>query len=280
MSGAVEVHHRSDGPVAGSPLVLAASLGTDLGVWEQQVPMLARYLRVIRYDARGHGRSPAPPGPYSLADLGADLIGLLDRLGITRADVCGLSIGGAAAMWVAAHAPQRVGRLILICSSAWFSAEVYAQRAERVRRDGLGPIVDAVVGRWFTPAFAARRPEAVAAARSMLLATPVEGYAASCEALAAIDLQPDLWRIVAPTLIVAGADDLAVPGDHPRRLASAIAGSRLAVVPSAAHLANVEQPQAVAALMATHLGIDGLDGLDDGDGTDGSDGSGSLEVTG
>ncbi|MGH2468028.1 MAG: 3-oxoadipate enol-lactonase [Candidatus Limnocylindrales bacterium] len=257
MSGPVAVHHLVAGPLDAPVLVLIPSLGTDLGVWEPQVPALARACRVIRYDTRGHGRSPVPEGPYTLADLGADLLGLLDRLGIGRADLCGLSIGGMAAMWAAAHAPERVGRLTLLCTSAWLDREVYARRADLVRRAGLASVADGVVGRWFTPGFAQREPDRVAAARRMLLATPAEGYAGSCEAIAAMDLQPDLWRILAPTLIVAGADDLAIPPGHAERLAANIAGSRLAIVPQAAHLANVERPAAVTALIAAHLGVDG-----------------------
>lgn len=249
----VEVHAEVAGPPDGPPLILAGSLGTDLSIWEPQVAELARSRRVIRYDARGHGRSPVPIGPYAMADLGADLLGLLDRLRIGRADVCGLSIGGMAAMWAAAHAPARVGRLILLCTSAWLDAEAYTRRAERVRREGLDVVADAVVGRWFTPACVDREPDLVAAARRMFLATPVEGYAASCEAIATMDLEADLGRIEAPTLIAAGADDQAIPPAHAQRLVGRIRGSLLAIIPEAAHLANLEQPSAVTRLIEEHL---------------------------
>lgn len=253
MTAPIDLHFEVRGPPSGTPLILAASMGTDLSLWDPQMSELAETRQVIRYDARGHGRSPVPQGPYALADLGADLVGLMDRLEIERADVCGTSIGGMAAMWTASHAPERVRRLILICTSAVPDRAAYARRAALVRAEGLAPVADAVVGRWVTPDFAARHPERVAALRAMLLATPVEGYAGSCDALASMDLEPDLPRIGAPTLIVAAAQDLALPPAHSEHLASVIPGSRMVTVQAAAHLANVEQPAAVTARIVEHL---------------------------
>jgi 3-oxoadipate enol-lactonase len=253
MTAPIDLHFEARGPADGTPLILAASMGTDLSLWDPQMAELAGTRRVVRYDARGHGRSPVPEGPYTLADLGEDMVGLMDRLGIERADVCGTSIGGMAAMWTASHAPERIGRLILICTSARPDRAAYARRAALVRAEGLAPVADAVVNRWITPDFAARHPERVAALRAMLLATPAEGYAGSCDALAAMDLEADLPRIGAPTLIVAAAHDLALPPVHSEHLASVIPASRMVTVPAAAHLANVEQPAAVTALIVEHL---------------------------
>ena len=254
MSGPVAVNHAVEGPPGAPALVLANSLGTSLAMWDPQVRALAARYRVVRYDQRGHGASPVPPGPYASADLGLDLLALLDRLGIDRAHVCGLSLGGMTAMWVAAHAPGRVDRLVLCCTSAWLDRDAYARRAVQVRARGMESVVDAVLGRWFTPAFGARDPERLAALRQMLVTTPVEGYAGCCEAIATLDLENRLPAIAARTLVVGAAADAAIPAGHAERLAAAIPGSRLRVVPGAGHLANIEQPEAVTALILEHLG--------------------------
>ena len=137
---AVAVHHRVDGPPDAPALLLINSLGADLSMWEPQIPALTARFRVIRYDARGHGRSPVPPGRYALADLGRDALGLLDRLGVARAHVCGLSLGGMTAMWLAAHAADRVDRLVLFCTSA-----LLAERVAGALRPALGAEAHAVV---------------------------------------------------------------------------------------------------------------------------------------
>jgi 3-oxoadipate enol-lactonase len=235
-------------------VVLAPSLGTTLGVWAHQAARLAEDFRVLRCDLRGHGRSPAPEGPYSIAELGGDLLALLDRVGVERASLCGISIGAMAGMWVAAHAPERVSRLVLCCTSARVeSPERYRERAATVRREGLEAVADGVVERWFTPSFRAREPAVVERMRGQLVQTPAEGYAGCCEAIAGMDLREDLDAIAAPTLAIAGAEDLATPPDHARAIAAAIPDARFELVPDAAHLANLEQPARVAELIAGHL---------------------------
>jgi 3-oxoadipate enol-lactonase len=254
MSESVPVHFVVDGPQDAPALVLSNSLGSTLAMWDPQVAELARHFRVVRYDLRGHGRSPVPPGPYAMADLGFDLIALLDRLGIGRAHLGGISIGGMVALWVAAHAPERVGRLVVCCSSARLEpTEAWTGRAATVRASGTGVVADAVVGRWFTPGYAARNPALVAQMRAMIAATPAEGYAACCDAIAGMDLRPDLAGISAPTLAIAGADDPAIPPAHSHRIAAGIANCRVVVVDDAAHLANVEQAEVVTALIRDHL---------------------------
>lgn len=235
-------------------MLLLGSLGSTLAMWDAQVPALRERHRVIRADLRGHGRSPVPPGPYALADLGGDVLALLDRLGVERTDVCGLSIGGMVAMWLALEAPERVGRLVLICTSARLEpVQGWLDRAATVRERGTGAVAEAVVGRWFTPQHAARHPDLVARMRAMIAATPPEGYAGCCEAIAGMDLRSSLASIEAPTLCLAGADDPAIPVDHLRLIAGAIGGARLEVVPSAAHLANVEQADRVTRAIMGHL---------------------------
>ena len=254
MTSAVPVHHVVAGPADAPVLVMSHSLGAALEMWQPQAGALARGLRVVRYDLRGHGRSPVPAAPYDIADLGADILALLDRLAAPRAHLCGLSLGGMASLWVAAHHPERVRRLIVCCTSAQLGpAEAWRERAAVVRARGTGAVADASIGRWFTPAWTAREPRRAAEMRAMLAATPVEGYAACCGAIERMDLRGDLAAIRAPTLAIAGADDPSTPPAHLRLIADGIAGSRLVIVPEAAHLANVEQPQRVTDLIAEHL---------------------------
>lgn len=248
------VHHAVSGPPGAPPLLLLNSLGTSLRMWDPQVPALAARFRVIRFDARGHGESPVPSGPYTIEDLGADVLALLDRLGVARAHVCGLSLGGMVGMWLARYAPDRVDRLVLCCTSARFEPpRAWAERARLVRSRGVDAIADAVVARWFTPAFARRHPARLAAARAMLAATPAEGYAACCGLIEHLDLRPALAGIRAATLVVVAADDRAAPPEHGARIAAGIPGASLAVVPDAAHLAGVERPDRVTDLLLTHL---------------------------
>jgi 3-oxoadipate enol-lactonase len=235
-------------------LVLGSSVGTDRGLWQPQRDALAKRFRVVAFDHRGHGASEVPTGPYTMADLGGDVVALLDGLGVGRFGYAGLSLGGMVGMWLAAHVPDRVARLALLCTSAHLPpAEHWLDRAAAVRAGGTGAVADAVVPRWFTAGFPGEQPDAVARCRAMLLGTPGEGYAGCCEAIATMNLLGVLDRITAPTLVVAGDADRATPVEHARSIVDAVAGARLAVVPRAAHLANVEQPGAVTDLLIDHF---------------------------
>ncbi|MER7586228.1 3-oxoadipate enol-lactonase [Micromonospora sp. NPDC127501] len=248
------LHLTVDGPPAAPVLLLGSSLGTAAAMWEPQVPALAQRFRVIRYDHLGHGRSAVPSGPYTLDLLGRELLRTLDDLDVPRVHYAGLSLGGMVGMWLATYAPDRVRRLALLCTSASLGPpEQWRERAATVRADGMPAIADAVVARWFTPPFAAARPEVLATHRAMLTATSPDGYAACCEAIAAMDLRPDLGRVAAPTLVIAGADDPATPVEHAREIVGCIPRARLAVVDAAAHLANVEQPEQVCRLLLEHF---------------------------
>lgn len=251
----VALHYTIDGADDAPVLVLGSSLGTTGEMWQPQLAALAASYRVVRYDHRGHGGSPGPAGPAHLADLGGDVLALLDRLGAARAHLAGLSLGGMVAMWLAAHAPDRVDRLALLCTSTRFgTAEMWTQRAATVRAGGTVAIADTTLGRWFTPGFAARHAGVVAWARRQLATTPAEAYATCCETLATADVAADLAAITAPTLVVAGADDPTSPPAEAERIAAGIAGARVAVVPDAAHLANVAQPEMVGRLLLDFLG--------------------------
>ncbi|GAA1079846.1 3-oxoadipate enol-lactonase [Nocardiopsis composta] len=251
----VDVHAVVDGPAGAPVVVLAGSLGSTLEMWRPQVgPLLAAGLRVVRYDHRGHGGSPVPPGPYSIAGLGGDLLRLLDRIGAERASVAGVSLGGMVGMWAAALHPERINRLALLCTSALLGPpEGWTDRAATVRAEGTGAVAGPVVGRWFTPAYAEREPEAVARMRDTVAATPPEGYAGCCEAIADMDLRPELPGIGAPTLVLAGGDDPATPAEHARAIAGLIPGARLHVLDGGAHLASWECADQVNPLLVEHL---------------------------
>jgi 3-oxoadipate enol-lactonase len=246
----VELHYEFRGKRGSPAIAFTGSLGTDLTMWQPQALALGPHFCTLRYDLRGHGGSPVPPGPYAIADLGSDLVALLDRRGIERASLCGLSIGGMVSMWVAAHAPERVQRLVLCCTSAQLGPrESWLERAAIVRSEGVGAVADAVLARWFTPGFARAHPEVIERMRAMLIATPREGYAGCCEAIAAMDLTPDLPSIRAPALVLSAADDPATPPEHGQRIAELIPGARFEIVPSAAHIANIEQSDRLTALL-------------------------------
>jgi len=238
--GPVTLVSSLEGPPGAPVVVLGNSLGTTRAVWEPQQALLRRHFRLLRYEHRGHDGSPAPAGPYTIGQLGTDVLALLDGHGIERAAYCGISLGGMIGMWLAANAPGRITALGLCCTSANLPpVSLWADRARQVRSEGMGAISRQVVGRWFTPLFAAREPSVPAAFLAQVEATDPEGYAGCCEAIAAMDLRPSLASITVPTLVIAGAEDPATPPWHGAVIASGIAGARLIVVRGAAHLANV-----------------------------------------
>ena len=262
---AVDVHFVEAGPADAPVVLMAGSLGSSLEMWDPQVAALSARCRVVRYDARGHGRSPVPPGPYVIDDLVDDAVALLDRLGVARAHVVGLSLGGMTAMRLAAREPDRVDRVALLCTSAKFaSPEPWAERARTVRAEGTAAIADAVVARWFTPALSERDPALVARMRQMVASTSAEGYASCCAAIQVMDLREDLGRICAPVLAIAGADDPATPPDQLAAIVDGVPGARLLVLLQAAHLANVEQAVAVDAALLAHLSPAGTSSVDRG----------------
>ncbi|WP_199435355.1 3-oxoadipate enol-lactonase [Qaidamihabitans albus] len=252
----MRVNHVVDGPADGDAVILSGSIGSNLSMWEPQVePLTSAGFRVVRYDQRGHGRTPVPERPCSLADLGGDVVELLDTLGLERAHFVGLSLGGMTGMWLGVNEPARLGRLVLCCTSPQLGTpEMWEERAHLARTEGMTSIADAGIGRWFTPEWRAAHPDLTREYHHMTAATPAEGYAACCAAIGTMDVLGGLPQVTAPTLVVAGAEDPAAPpAGHGRRIADAIPGARLEVVERAAHLANVEQPERVSALIVEHL---------------------------
>jgi 3-oxoadipate enol-lactonase len=254
---ATAVSYTVDGPADAPHVVLSNSLGAARGMWDPQVPPLAERYRVVTYDTRGHGKSPAPSGPYSLDDLVDDVVALLDEVGAARASVVGLSLGGMTAMRLAAREPARVDRLALLCTSAKADPQGFLDRAAAVRSGGTAPIAPTVVSRWLTPSFAAGHPDLVARLEAMIAGADDEGYAACCEVVAGMDLREDLGRITAPTLVVSGADDPALPPEHQRLIADGIPGAELLTVAPAAHLANLERTLEVTGALLAHLDAGG-----------------------
>ncbi len=249
-----DLNYLLEGPEDAPVLVLSNSLGTSLEMWDDQVPVLGDRFRLLRYDTRGHGRSPAPPGPYAIGDLGGDVVRLLDRLGIERASFCGLSVGGMTGMWLAAEAPERVERLVLLCTSALLGPKgIWDERIATATEQGMTTLVDGVIERWFTPAFRSENPKVVEKMATTLRETDPEGYAGCCAAIRDMDLRERLPSIEAPTLVVSGAEDPATPPEHGKLIRDAIPGARFEVVSRAAHIANVERPGEITQLILTHL---------------------------
>ena len=258
MIPSVVVHHvvePSDGLAPDAPtVVLSNSLGSTLAMWDRQVADMARHFRVVRYDTRGHGGSPVLDGPYMIDDLADDVIGLLDRLGLSRVHFVGLSLGGMTGLRLAARNPDRIDRLAVLSSSALLGpSSGWHNRAATVRSEGTAAVAEAVVGRWYTRGMALRNPDRIAAARAMVAGTSAEGYASCCEVIAEMDLTSDLSSIVAPTLAIAGGDDSATPPDHLERIAAGVRNGRFLLVPDSAHLANDEQPAVINRALIAHL---------------------------
>jgi 3-oxoadipate enol-lactonase len=247
-----------EGPDGAPVVALGTSIGTTQGMWDRQAPALRQRFRLLRFEMRGHGvpgaQSPAPPGPYTIAELGTDVLDLLNAHDIDRVAYCGVSLGGMVGMWLAANVPERISRLGLCCTSAYLPpASMWAQRAATARSEGTAALVDGVMARWFTAAYIRQSPDSVATIAAMLKATDPEGYAGCAEAIGVMDLRATIAAITAPTLVIAATGDPTSPPGHAAQIASAIPGARLIVVRGAAHLANYEAPGRITAALQAHL---------------------------
>ena len=248
-----------EGPEEAPVLVLGNPIGTTRDVWSHQVPVLSRYFRILRFEVRGHGapgaQSAAPPGPYTIAELGADVLALLNSYGFERVAYAGVSLGGMTGLWLAANAPERISSLAVCCAALTPlpSRASWQERAALVRADGMAAIADMVVPRWFTPSFVSRSPDEVAAVVAMLQGTNARGYAGCAEAIAAMDLRPLPGLVKAPTLVLSGAEDPAAPPSAGGFTARGIAGSRLVVVRGASHFAHYEKPGPVTDALLSHF---------------------------
>ncbi|MGH3435623.1 MAG: 3-oxoadipate enol-lactonase [Sciscionella sp.] len=250
----IALHHVIDGPADAPVLVLGPSLGTDLGLFDAQVDELASEWRIVRFDLRGHGGSPVPPGPYTIAELAGDVVALLGRLGIDRFHYAGVSIGGAIGQWLAIHHGHLLASLTVCASAARFAdPPSWWVRAATVRADGTEGLVPSRTGTWFLPSFATERPAEARRLLDMLRRTPAEGYAGCCEAIGDFDVRQELGGVMVPTLALAGADDPATTVEMVRAIAEGIPGAEFVVVPKSAHLLNAERSDIVNAALAAHL---------------------------
>jgi 3-oxoadipate enol-lactonase len=248
-----------EGPPDAPVLVLGNPIGTTRDVWSHQTPVLSRYFRILRYEHRGHGtpgeQSPVPKGPYTIAELGADVLLTLNSHGIVRFAFAGVSLGGMTGIWLAANAPERVTSLAVCCAALtpMPDAKSWHDRAALVRAQGMAALADMVVPRWFTPRFMATEPGQVETVVTMLKGTNPEGYAGCGEAIAALDLRPQLTNVKSPTLVLSGAEDTAAPPSVGAYTARNIPGARLTVVQAASHFAHYEKPGPVTNALLAHF---------------------------
>lgn len=254
----LRLHCASTGPLDAPAVVLLHSLGTDHSLWNAQARGLERDCRVLAMDLRGHGKSPAPRGPFTLADLALDVIATLDAAGLARVDVAGISLGGQVALWLACHRPDRVNRLVLANTAARIGTPLlWLDRIRAVREQGMGGLCEAVLSRWTSPTFAERDPRAAAHLAATFRSTSADAYTACCELLATTDLGPAVANVSTPTLIIAGGRDVATPVADSTWLHAAIRGSSLRVLDEAAHLSNLDQPEAFTACLRDFLSLQG-----------------------
>ena len=238
----IQLYYELAGPADAPVVMLSNSLGTRLEMWDPQMQALAERYRVLRYDSRGHGRSDAPEGPYTIDMLADDALGLLDALDIERAHFCGLSKGGMVGQVLGAKYGDRLISLAL-CSTACHmpARELWDERIRIANEQGMTALADGVVERWFTEAFRREPSIAVDRVRQMIIDTPPHGYAACCAAIRDMDLRELITGIRLPTLVIVGDKDPATPPEKAEEIQSRIPGARLEVVPDAAHLLNIEQ---------------------------------------
>jgi 3-oxoadipate enol-lactonase len=244
-----------DGDPAAPPLLVSNSLGTNLTLWDGQMPALTRHFRVIRYDSRGHGQSDAPRGPYSIWRLGRDALNILDALGIEKAHFLGLSMGGMVGLWLLANAPDRIGRAVLANTAASMPPpDHWNMRIRMARENGMAAIAPMVANLWFPTGFRERNPEAVARIQTMLAGTTAHGYAACCAALRDMDQRETIRSIRKPVLVIGGRYDQSTPPDRSRAVADAIPDARFLLLDTG-HLSNIEAPEAFTAAAVEFLNV-------------------------
>ena len=242
-----ELHYQLDGPANAPVLVLSNSLGTDLQMWDAQIAAFSKHFRVLRFDTRGHGKSLVTPGPYSIEQLGHDVLALLDALHIDKAHFCGLSMGGLIGQWLGIHAGERLNKLV-VCNTAAKIGDpsIWNPRIETVLRDGAAAMValrDASIARWFTADFAEANPAAAKQITDMLAATSPQGYAANCAAVRDADFRDQLSSIKVPLLVIAGTEDAVTPPSGGHFIQEQVQGAEYAEF-YAAHLSNVQSGDA------------------------------------
>jgi 3-oxoadipate enol-lactonase len=236
----VRIHYDLAGPSSAPALVFSNSLGATLSMWGPQMPVFEKQFRVLRSDTRGHGQSSVTPGPYTIDQLGRDVISLLDELQLDRVYFCGLSMGGQTGMWLALNAADRFHKLVLCNTAAKIGTpEVWNTRIEGVRKGGMKSISSAVMERWFSADYRTKSPDVIASTKLMLEGANPDGYVANCAAIRDFDARESIAAIHVPTLVIAGTHDAATTPADGRYLAGHIAGARYVEL-NTAHLSNIE----------------------------------------
>lgn len=247
-------HYVVDGSADSPTLVLGNPLGTTLEVWDAMMADLTEHFQVVRFDVRGHGGSVQKTANWTISDLASDVLAVLDDLGIRRAHFAGMSLGGALGMYVAIHYPERINRLALVCTAAQISTPDYwRKQARTIRNHGMAETAERSMKYWFSEGFLLSQPATVTRIQKMLASIDAPGYAACCEAIADLDLQPDLPRIAADTLVAIASGDQVTSLSDAETLLARISSSEMEVISGAAHLANVERPELVADLLLYHF---------------------------
>ena len=244
---------RVEGSDKAPVIMLSNSLGSNLHMWDGQISVLTKYFKVVRYDSRGHGKSPVSGGAYSIAGLGRDALAIMDALQLDRVHWLGLSMGGMVGQWLLANARERIGRAILANTAAQLGTpDLWNTRIRTVLSQGMGAIIPAMIDRWFTASFQAKAPNQIARIIEMLRATPAHGYAGCCSAIRDMD-QRDLIRSISnPVLVIAGKHDPATTPDMAALLVASIRGAQLVTL-EAAHLSNIEAEAAFNKTMMEFL---------------------------
>jgi 3-oxoadipate enol-lactonase len=243
-----------EGPATAPALLFSNSLSSNLSMWNPQAEALKKHFRIIRYDSRGHGKSVAEPGPYSIAQLGQDALAILDALNIERAHFCGLSKGGMVGQWLLSHHGARIGKAVLANTAAQMPPpELWNGRIRNVTQNGMAGIVDATIERWFTSGFVARAPKSISAVKTMIAATPAAGYCGCCGAIRDMDQRESIRAIINPVLLVSGAHDPATTPAMMALMRERIKGAAWVSL-DAAHISNLEQPEAFTKALKDFLG--------------------------
>jgi 3-oxoadipate enol-lactonase len=252
-TGDVRLHYEQSGAVNGPVLVLAHSLGSNLHMWDKVLPSFEKSLRILRYDTRGHGESSVPSPPYSIEQLGGDLLLLMDHLSIERAHLCGLSLGGLVSQWLGIHAPGRFERLIFANTAARIGTrDVWEQRTAMVQSSGMAVLALQTVERWITPAYREQHPAEMETIRQMLAATDPAGYCGCCATLRDTDLRGEIAAIEAPCLVITGTHDPATPPSDGQAIHSALRNSNYVEFDSA-HLSAWEKAEEFAGAVLAFL---------------------------
>ncbi len=243
-SNDAQINYQTFGDAAKPALIFSNSLGTNFKMWQAQIDFFQQDFFVICYDTRGHGASSAPQGPYSIDQLGQDVVNLLDHLNVEKATFCGISMGGLTGQWLAIHRPERFNQVVVCNTSAKIGQEqAWNDRAALVREQGLQPIASTAASRWFTEPFIQSNATVVNNLQNDLAAGSAEGYASCCEALAKADVREQLKDITVPVLVVAGQQDPVTTVADGQYMVDRIANSQLFEI-NASHISNIEQPEA------------------------------------